>query len=108
MDDAAKIVALNDLARQTFMDCRVVVTQGIQSLGEVVTAEISAAVQSFDAFTADNDPYAEHDFGKITHAGTAVFWQFSYYDLDFTMHSPDPTDTAVTARVLTIMLAEEY
>ena len=108
MDDAAKIAALNDCARRTFMDCRVLITQGIQMLGDFATAEILQAVQSFDAFTADNDPYAEHDFGKITHAGTAVFWQFSYYDLDFTMHSHDPTDTAVTARVLTIMLAEEY
>jgi hypothetical protein len=108
MDDAAKIAALNDHARRTFMDCRVVITQGIQSLGEVVTAEILALVQSFKTFTADNDPYAEHDFGKIIHAGNAVFWQFSYYDLDFSMHSPDPTDTTITARVLTIMLAEEY
>ncbi|WP_424179073.1 DUF3768 domain-containing protein [Yoonia sp. TsM2_T14_4] len=108
MDDSAKIAALNDLARQTFMDCRVVITQGIQMLGDATTAEILSAVQSFDTFTADNDPYGEHDFGKITHAGYDVFWQFSYYDLDFTMHSPDPTDTTVTARVLTIMLAEEY
>jgi hypothetical protein len=108
MDDAAKIAALNDLARRSLMDCRVVVTQGIQMLGDVATAEILAAVHSFDAFTEDNDPYAEHDFGKITYAGFDVFWKWDYYDLDFSMHSPDPTDTTVTARVLTIMLAEEY
>ena len=108
MDEAAKIAALNDWARQTFMDCRVVIIQGIQTLGEATTADILQAVQSFDAFTADNDPYGEHDFGKITHAGVDVFWKWDYYDLDFTMHSPDPTDTTVTARVLTIMLAEEY
>jgi hypothetical protein len=106
--DAHKIATLNDRARQTFMDCRVVITQGIQSLGDFATAEILSSVQSFDAFTEDNDPYAEHDFGKITYAGTDVFWKWDYYDLDFSMHSPDPTDTTVTARVLTIMLAEEY
>lgn len=108
MDEAAKIATLNDRARQTFMDCRVVITPGIQSLGDVATADILQAVQSFDAFTADNDPYAEHDFGKINYAGVDVFWKWDYYDLDFAMHSPDPTDIAVTARVLTIMLAEEY
>jgi hypothetical protein len=108
MDDAAKIAILNDLARRSFMECRVVITQGIQSLGDVATAEILAAVQSFDAFTADNDPYGEHDFGKITYLGFDVFWKWDYYDLDLSMHSPDPTDTTVTARVLTIMLAEEY
>lgn len=107
-DDAAKIAALNDRARRSFMDCRVVVTQGIQMLGEDATAQILSAVKSFDAFTADNDPYGEHDFGKITYAGKDVFWKWDYYDLDFSMHSPDPTDTTVTARVLTIMLAEEY
>jgi hypothetical protein len=108
MTNTDRIRALNDHARQHFVSCRVVITAGIQSLGEVSVAAVLRAVQTYDAFTADNDPYAEHDFGSFAYQGHTVFWQFSYYDLDFSMHSPDAADPAVTARVLTIMLAEEY
>lgn len=90
------------------MGCRVVITAGIQSLGEASIAAVLQAVQTYDRFTAENDPYGEHDFGSFTHEGHTVFWKWDYYDLDFSMHSPDATDPTVTARVLTIMLAEEY
>jgi Protein of unknown function (DUF3768). len=62
----------------------------------------------YDAFTPDNDPYEEHDFGKIEYDEQVIFWKFDYYDLDLSMMSPDPSDPAVTARVLTVMLADEY
>ena len=67
-------------------------------------------MEGFDNFTPNNDPYGEHDFGQITLEGTTFFWKINYYDLDLHMHmhSPDPSDETVTARVLTIMLAEEY
>lgn len=102
----ARIRDLNDRARQSFTGCRVVITQGIQSLADVPA--VLDQVRWYDAFTPDNDPYAEHDFGSF-HCGDAhVFWQFSYYDLDLQQHSPDASDPAVTARVLTVMLADEY
>ncbi|MCR9140319.1 MAG: DUF3768 domain-containing protein [Alphaproteobacteria bacterium] len=106
MPDVAKIRALNDHARQTFTGCRVVITPGIQALEDINA--VLRKVRLFDDFTPANDPYQEHDFGAF-HCGHAqVFWQISYYDLDYSMHSPDPSDPAVTARVLTVMLAEEY
>ena len=108
MSDTDRIRALNDHARQHFVSCRVVITSGIQSLGDASVAAVLRAVQTYDSFTADNDPYGEHDFGSFTHEGHVVFWRWDYYDLDFSMHSPDASDPAVTARVLTIMLAEEY
>ena len=104
--DAANIAALNDRARRTFMECRVIITEGVQALEDVDT--VLRQVQVFEAFTPDNDPYGEHDFGSITLEGTTFFWKINYYDLDLHMHSPDPSNETVTARVLTIMLAEEY
>ena len=67
-----------------------------------------AKVQAFNDFNERNDPYGEHDFGAIEHDGQTVFWKIDYYDLDLSMHSPNPADATVTARVLTVMLAEEY
>ena len=104
--DAATIRALNDHARRSFTGCRVVITQSVQALDDVTS--VLEQVRRFDAFTPDNDPYGEHDFGSLRFAGQTVFWKLDYYDLDLQMHSPDPTDTNVTTRVLTIMLAEEY
>ena len=104
--NAPTITALNDQARQTFKECRVIITAGVQALGNVDA--VLRQVQVFEAFTPDNDPYGEHDFGQITLEGTTFFWKINYYDLGLHMHSPDPSDETVTARVLTIMLAEEY
>ena len=105
-DATTRIAALNDRARRTFMECRVIIAAGVQALGNVDA--VLRQVQVFEAFTPDNDPYGEHDFGQITLEGTTFFWKIDYYDLDLHMHSPDPSDDTVTARVLTIMLAEEY
>ena len=104
--DAAKIRALNDQARQSFTGCRVVITQGIQAMPNV--PDILDQVRWYDVFTPDNDPHGEHDFGSFRCAGETIFWKWDYYDVDMGMHSPDPSDTTVTTRVLTIMLADEY
>ncbi len=103
---AARIAELNDAARTSFIGCRVVITKGIAAMDDL--DGLYAKVRAFDAFTPNNDPYGEHDFGAIEHEGETVFWKFDYYDVDLLMHSPDASDPAVTCRVLTIMLAEEY
>ena len=105
-DATTRIAALNDRARQTFMEYRVIITAGVQALENVDA--ILRQVQLFDAFTPNNDPYGEHDFGAIRYQGQTIFWKIDYYDQDLNMHSPDPSNETVTARVLTIMLAEEY
>lgn len=84
------------------------VTAGVQALGAAAVGQAIAEVQRFDVFTPDNDPYGEHDFGIFKLAGQTVYWKIDYYDLDLLYGSPDPTDPAVTKRVLTILLASEY
>ena len=93
-----KIAALNDAARTTLT--------GIADLGDV--GEIFERVTSYADFNSRNDPHGEHDFGSFEFAGQLVFWKIDYYDLDLLMHSPDPSDPAVTTRVLTVMLGQEY
>lgn len=105
---AAKIAALNDRARQRLDPCRWVLTQGVLACDPITVAELLIAVEDFDAFTPNNDPYGEHDFGVIKLHGNTFFWKFDCYDVDLLMHSPDSSDPTVTTRVLTVMLADEY
>jgi hypothetical protein len=44
----------------------------------------------------------------LTIDGRRIIFKIDYYDRDLQFHSPDASDPAVTERVLTIMLAEEY
>ena len=102
----------NDLLRHTFAYGQVVVTRGIQALPIYRQRQIFQMVQSFENFTEGNDPYGEHDFGVIKISEDenelTIFWKIDCYDLNLEYRSPDPADPAVTKRVLTICLAEEY
>jgi hypothetical protein len=60
------------------------------------------------AFGRERHPYEEHDFGSFEADGATIFFKIDYYDSTLTVHSPDPSEPAVTKRVITIMLAEEY
>ncbi|HEV7276530.1 MAG TPA: DUF3768 domain-containing protein [Devosiaceae bacterium] len=105
---ADRIRCLNDRLRTHFIGGQVMITQGIQALGPAFRVACVQAVRAFDTFTEDNDPHGEHEFGSVEIAGTTVFWKIDYYDRTLEYASPDPSDPAVTTRVLTILLAEEY
>ena len=85
-----------------------VMTPGIAALGPEAVDRIIKTVAVFDDFCHANDPHQEHDFGSFEAEGHVIFFKIDYYDQDLTYHSPDPADAAVTRRVITIMLAEEY
>ncbi|MBD1549540.1 DUF3768 domain-containing protein [Roseibium aggregatum] len=103
-----RIRQLNDTFRKTFQGGKVYITKGIATLPKDLRPQMLMAVRTFTAFTEDNDPYGEHDFGAITLGGFKVFWKIDTYAPDMMHGSDDPADPAKTVRVLTIMLAEEY
>ncbi len=119
---AERIAGLNDLSRRAMgIACVVVATEGIRALSEADQSRLRELVETFDAFTPDNDPYGERDFGAIwqgldgvwstlrpVDVAVTVFWKIDAYDRALRFGSEDPADPAVTRRVLTIMLASEY
>lgn len=107
-DRIARIQTLNDLLRTTWLTGQVLRTPGIANLPAAIQYRILETIQTFDAFTPDNDPHGEHDFGAVTIDGHKVFWKIDYYALDMLHGSEDPANPEVTKRVLTVMLAEEY
>ena len=111
MSDTAKIRALNDQLRSTFRGGKIAATSGLLSIGNLPA--ILKQLSTFSAFDPGNDPHHEHDFGAFKVAGEdgyerLVFFKIDYYDPELMMGSQNPADPALTARVLTLMLAEEW
>lgn len=116
------IAALNDRFRQTFWGGKVMTTCGVNELSEETRIKLFAAVRDFDDFVQhtgetvqdseevvhENDPYGEHDFGKVVIDGQDFFWKIDYYDHTLCFGSENPADPKMTTRVLTIMMASEY
>jgi hypothetical protein len=95
------IADLNDDYRR---NGRFLVTAGIAALDSL--DGLVEAVRDYDDFTPDNDPYGEHDFGKLEWEGEDVLWKIDYYDTNLSQWE-DPLSPECQ-RVLTIMFAEEY
>jgi hypothetical protein len=103
-----RIRELNDAFRTTLRGGRVMMTSGVNELPDGVKAEAIVRVATFSMFTADNDPYDEHDFGSFEICSRKFFWKIDYYNERCDSGSEDPADPKKTTRVLTVMLAEEY
>ena len=114
MSDKTQIIReLNDRFRQGDITVpgQSVITRGLVDLLEETGKtpdDLMHPVRQYDAFTPDNDPYHQHDFGSFEFLGYTCFWKLDYYSPDLKWGSEDPADIAKTARVLTVLLAEEY
>jgi hypothetical protein len=112
MTNSEKIAQLNDAHRQKLWmppnGGRTILTEGIMALDVEDRGEIMSKVVQFNDFTEGDDPYGERDFGAFDYDGQKIFWKIDYYDRQLDGGSEDPSDPAVTRRVLTILLASEY
>lgn len=109
-----RIAGLNDVARKAMgLACILIQTNGINALSVEEQSDIREKIERFSDFNSKNDPYGEHDFGSFEYNGMTIFWKIDYFDrASYLQNRPvgssDPTNTGLTQRVLTIMLAEEY
>ena len=124
-EQTARIALLNDLARCAMgIACTAVAAVGFRSLPEADQSQVRELIETYDAFNEDSNPYGERDFGTIYQLADGrwtterprfsddererVFWKFDYYDRDLRFGSEDAANPAITRRVLTIMLSDEY
>jgi photosystem II stability/assembly factor-like uncharacterized protein len=105
IDRTAKIAEQNDHFRKTWVAYfavpgQVFVTRGVASLSASAQVQIMRAVQTFDTFTEDNDPYRDHTFGVANAAPSQMYtgletglWASSDAGVNWSLVSP----TTVTA-----------
>jgi Protein of unknown function (DUF3768) len=124
-EHTVRIARLNDLARRAMgVACTAVATVGFRSLPAADQSCVRELIETFDAFDEDNDPHGERDFGTIYQLEDGrwttepprlredererVFWKLDCYDCQMQFASDDAANSAITRRVLTIMLSDEY
>lgn len=111
-DKAHKIRLLNDRLRKDGRGGRIMVTGSLCQADIEEQTVVIGLTRAFDAFTEDNDPYGEHDFGIVRWQapdGERVYnWKIDYYDLSEQYASPDAADPVRTVRIMSIFYAEDY
>lgn len=103
-----RIARLNDKLRERGEGGMLMVTAGVRALPDFDPIELAKTLATYAAFDRENDPHGERDFGDISMFGADLFWKIDYFDLDRKFGSEDPASSAITTRVLTVMLVSEY
>jgi hypothetical protein len=85
-----------------------VVSRKYNSLTKEEQISLNAIIKNFDNFTEGYDHYGQHDFGIVEFNGENWSWKIDYYDKNYEYGSEDPSDIAITKRVMTIMCSSEY
>lgn len=102
IDNRSQAAILNDQFRKSGFG--ITLTCGVQSVNDL--SGLLQAIREYDKFNEDNDPWGEHDFGKLDWLGDRVFWKIDYYNETFDAWEHPLCGSC--KRVMTVMLAEEY
>lgn len=106
---AERIAQLNDQLRIHGRGGQIVITRGVHEWTGPDVSGLLRALAAFKDFDADGDPHGERDFGMFDFNGRELMFKIDYYsDAQFQWVSNDPANPAVTERVLTVLLPEEY
>ena len=68
---------------------RTVYTRSLCGLGLGFKLAALLCVKSYTAFTKDNDPHGEQDFGSFELDGETIFWKIDLYEKDDVKHHLD-------------------
>ena len=98
----SQIAYKNDVFRK--LGFGVTLTCGVAELPDQMG--LMQKIRDFNDFNENNDPYFEHDMGRIEWHGDKVFWKIDYYNDQLTCFEDPLSPTC--KRVMTVMLAEEY
>ena len=107
-DSTHKIRVLNDLLRVHSIGGDILITAGIHAMTQNFQQRTIQAIRAFYAFTPDNDPYKEHDFGSLHLDKQSIYFKIDYYDKDKECGSESPDNPSITSRVMTVMFSHEY
>jgi hypothetical protein len=113
MTDEEKIVRIRELndelrTKGHALNGRIVAMGGLINDDREKHRRVFEAAAAFDSWTAGDDPYGEHDFGRFTVDGEAFMFKIDYYSLDEAHGSEHPEDQNTTIRVMTLMYADDY
>lgn len=110
---AATIAHLNDNARLGLdRRARVLFTRNCLETFLAMTGGHPASIQAdllkaFRDCSFDADS-PERDFAAIVHRGRKVWMKIDYYDAACEFGSEDPSNAAITTRIVTILLPEDW
>lgn len=83
-------------------------TAALSLMGDEFFQKAWKAIQEFDSFSKDDNPWGERDFISVTIDSEKVFAKFDYFANSNMNEGTEDASLPTTWRVFTIMLAEDY